>query len=165
MNAFPGKNPSTTQIAEICTGVLRESALLGARLLPRAPREKDWDALGEKMTFSGSMRGQMEAWVPRRIAARLAANLLGLDPTGFACGKHEKNQGEEESGRDALRELLALLCADLLAGLNGGCADVRLGTAHACDRPTRFEGPGAESDLWIDIEGEPILLRLWLLPT
>jgi len=168
---------SRAVLEEVSTRVLEESALLCARLLPRAPRPLSrWEALGARLNFSGAFRGQLEAWIPRPIAARLADNLLGGEPGGQSVdgepgartfpGRPVDEEAvwtaSDEIDLDAIRELLGILCISFMAALTGTDADLRLGTATRCVRLEPLEGGGHERELWLEVEGEPVLLRLRL---
>jgi len=155
-------------LEEVSTRVLRESALVCARLLPRAPRPLSrWEAMGARLNFSGSLRGQVEAWIPRPLAAHLAENLLG-------CGTEEgeRNPGlamtgaaepvSDETRLCAMRELLGILCSSFLSAMGGCETEVRLGRATRCASLEPLRGGGRARELWLEVEGEPMLLRLRL---
>lgn len=169
MTARSRTRPTRRLIADVSERVLRESALLCVRLLPRAPHlEAAWEAVGARLSFSGPWQGHMEAWITRGVARLLATNLLGGDePEGSAGFDAPDESGgvdalRESAGADALRELTGLLCDALLNAMAAGEPDVRLGTPSTCRRPCERRPETGTRDYWLEVEGEPMLLRLSL---
>ncbi|MEA3287217.1 MAG: chemotaxis protein CheX [Candidatus Marinimicrobia bacterium] len=63
-----------------------------------------------KMDFSGARTGQVMLTVPNEMCPEIAANVLGIDP--------EDDQVQELAG-DALKEMLNIICGQLLTELEG----------------------------------------------
>ncbi len=63
-----------------------------------------------KMTFSGEMAGALSLSVPADMCPVIAANVLGMEP--------EDAQANEKS-LDALKEVLNVVCGQILTGIAG----------------------------------------------
>ncbi len=70
----------------------------------------DEPRLEGEISYQGPAGGTLRCWCTRTFALRLAANLLGLEP------EDEKAQTAAE---DAVRELLNVLCGQLVTAFHG----------------------------------------------
>lgn len=69
------------------------------------------------MGFEGPFKGRMAMSASEELAPMLAANMLGVD---------EDDPDAEEKGADALKEILNMLCGNLLPAVAGTDAEFRM---------------------------------------
>jgi CheY-specific phosphatase CheX len=106
--------------------------------------------LGE-MRFDGHRSGRVAILIPRELAGEVATNLLGLDP------------GEPQSGEqlvDTVKELLNVVCGQLLTALEGDRAPFQLSIPRISEAGqevwrARALQPDARH---YRIEGQPVVL-------
>lgn len=114
----------------------------------------DWSAgtvsLQGEITYRGCVSGTLRCWCTRDFAARLAANLLGIEA--------EQREAQADA-TDAVREFLNVLCGQLITVWHGrqGIFDLAIPTVHECigapvpgDREPRYL-------CRLSVEGEPLL--------
>ena len=77
--------------------------------------------LSVQIGFEGSVSGLLKWVVPEAISADLAVNILGLDDT---------DEVEKEDARDAVQELLNVICGQMLTRLFGSEPIFRLSIPH-----------------------------------
>ena len=81
------------------------------------PAEKDElpeveDAcISSKMTFTGDMEGTVTVTVPLELCQEIAANVLGID--------EDDEEIEDTHAKDALGEMLNVICGQLLTAIAG----------------------------------------------
>ena len=68
------------------------------------------DYVQARMTFSGAQSGKIILAVPAEMCPEIAANVLGLDPD---------DEQVHDLAEDALKELINILCGQLLTGIAG----------------------------------------------
>ena len=66
--------------------------------------------LAASISFIGPMRGTLSLTAPAAMCAQLAANILGLD---------ESSAEALEGGQDALKEVLNIVCGQLITSIAG----------------------------------------------
>lgn len=67
-------------------------------------------AVEASMTFSGPFKGGLALAVPAKMCPELAANILGIDPD---------EEGAVEKAHDALKEVLNVICGNVLTEMAG----------------------------------------------
>jgi hypothetical protein len=143
-------SPEALQSAATC--VLEDVACVLVRPLDRRPPTLDtWSATGARLRFRGAVRGYMELWAPRDAIRALASAVLGDDGGRPATA---------EATLDALREMLHVLCGDVLAVLAGPERPFSLGVPRGCARPVPFTHREDGIETWLEAEGHPVLMRL-----
>lgn len=80
--------------------------------------------MGVKMSFRGNLRGSVSLAAPRGLCMELAGNILGL------TAEHQKAQ---EYADDAFRELLNVVCGQILTSLTGRVSTFDLGVPVSSD--------------------------------
>lgn len=68
------------------------------------------NATAASMTFTGPIKGSLTLAVPSEMCPEIAANILGIDP---------EEERAVEASHDALKELLNVICGNVLTELAG----------------------------------------------
>jgi hypothetical protein len=148
MTARPLHLELRERFAPLIAAAFSEMAFLTARPLDgEFEQPAGWDPLGARLRFAGALRGAVEIWVPERIAAALTENLFGA-------------AGGDSHGA-ALMETLSRICGALLGTLDEGEA-YHLGTPGRCRRRMPPLPGGEELEAWLEVEGDPVLVRIGL---
>ena len=105
---------------------------------------EEW--LEGEISYDGPLHGTVRCWCPRGLAARLAANLLGIEPEALPA------RGAAE---DALREFLNVLCGQLVTIWHGtlGVFTLTIPQVRVC--PQRPAWPAEACQL--TCEGAPLV--------
>lgn len=114
---------------------------------PEIPPESD--ILHCAMTFKGQRNGGVAIAMPAELCAELASNLLGADP-----GEVE----DPAQNEDALKELLNVVCGQLLTALEGDVADFRLSIPAIVEADD--ETVAAYDAFDFQVDGHPIKLSV-----
>ncbi len=107
--------------------------------------------MAAEVTYFGETSGTLRCWCTRDFAARLAANLLGI----------EADEGEAQIGaEDAVREFMNVLCGQLVTTWHGtaGVFNLSIPTVHECIEAPTVEAGSADQSCQVSIEGEPLLI-------
>jgi hypothetical protein len=104
-----------------------------------------------EVTYYGPLAGTVRCWCTRAFAARLSANLLGLEP----------EDGEAQfAAEDAVREFMNVLCGQLVTKWHGTGTIFNLSipkVKECLNAPDNVaSGPSA---CRLSIEGEPLLCQ------
>lgn len=103
---------NSPQLSEVCAQVLEQHAFMFAGPDPGpVPDHRAAPMLMLTIHFSGPVRGKLELVVPEEMGATLAANLLGIEPAEALA-----------QGEDALKELLNIMCGQVLTAFHGSGA-------------------------------------------
>ncbi|MCK4413080.1 MAG: hypothetical protein KAY32_06015 [Candidatus Eisenbacteria sp.] len=160
MKTFPLSSELREYFAHMSAKALSELAFVTARPLGGGfVQPPDWAPLGARLRFGGALRGALEIWVPERIAAALTDNIFGpaLDAT-------PEDNTRADSHCDALMETLSRICGALLGAVAEGERPYHLGTPGRCRRPMPAPPGGEEIEAWLEVEGDPVLVRMGLAP-
>ena len=134
------------------TRVLEDVACVFARPLGARPApDERWHAAGARLRFRGALRGYMELWAPPEAVGPLASALLGEDDAGLAAA---------DATLDALREMLHVLCGNVLSLLAGPERAFSLGTPRRRERMIPFTDAESGFEAWLEADGHPVLMRL-----
>lgn len=90
--------------------ILQQAAFAFGELSVPAELPFPENGLLGRIQFGGTSRGTVELAVPSELAGELAANALGLEPGDELVPEH---------AHDALRELLNIVCGNLLSAWAG----------------------------------------------
>lgn len=143
---------SAEALQSAATCVLEDVACVLVRPLERRPPALEtWSAAGARLRFRGAVRGYMELWAPQDAIGALARAVLGDD---------DGRPVTAEATLDALREMLHVLCGDVLAMLAGPERAFSLGVPRGCIRPVPFTDGENGIETWLEAEGHPVLMRL-----
>lgn len=109
---------SKEQIGRTFLGIVEKLTFMFGE---QAPKEEldvdDTRFLMTSMKFSGDVAGQLTLAVPMEITAEIAANILGLEPEDIES---------EEMRRDAVAEMLNVVCGHVIMELGGKGANFKL---------------------------------------
>ncbi len=107
------------------------------------------------MDFSGDLTGRLTLAVPQEVTVEIAANILGLEP--------EEVQ-PEDMRRDALAEMLNVVCGHVIMSLVGGNANFKLNSPETGPvSPDEFAAMQDDDDfLGFDLDDNPVFLGLKL---
>jgi hypothetical protein len=148
----PTQGPSTTAGRDLSALVLDVLGELAFMITDDQPR--DWPAGAEwlegEITYRGATCGTVQCWCTRAFAARLAANLLGI----------EADQGTAQvEAEDAVREFLNVLCGQLITVWHGTHTVFDLSIPRVCECPAAPVLIDAEARYVcrLSIENEPLL--------
>ena len=102
---------SADVLTEVFVDVLEKVAFMFAEL-PEDDQEFDapGDCVKVSMSFQGRACGNLSLTAPEPLCVSLAANVLGVD---------EDDDQAKEGGFDALKELLNVICGNLMTTLMG----------------------------------------------
>jgi len=143
---------SAEALQSAATSVLEDVACVLVRPLDRRPPTLEtWPAAGARLRFRGAVRGYMELWAPRDAVRALAKAVLGDD---------DGQPATADATLDAMREMLHVLCGDVLAMLAGPERAFSLGVPRGCARPVPFTKGENGIETWLEAEGHPVLMRL-----
>ena len=100
--------------------------------------------------YYGEACGTLKCWCTRDFAAKLAANLLGIEP----------EEGEARiGGEDAVREFMNVLCGQLVTIWHGTEAvfNLSIPTVEECCEEPNMSGVEPRHQCRFSIEGEPLV--------
>lgn len=145
--------PTNTQQRELSTivsDVLGDLAFMVAESgASELPVGSIW--LAGEVRYLGARRGTIRAWCTREFAAKLAANLLGVEP-----GSTEAQIRSE----DSVRELLNIICGQVVTTWHGTSSVFNLTIPvieELMTHPQR-ETRAGEQTCEFNVEGEPVIV-------
>ena len=106
-------------LTDVVVDTLEKLAFLFAAPLEGPVPEDTRELATVRVRFSGPLCGGMQLSLSRSVLAELAGNMLGADD-GSALSADEQN--------DALRELINVICGNLLPMIGGGTAEFNIQT-------------------------------------
>ncbi len=124
----------------------------GAEMAPLTRDKGDW--VKAWMEFRGPSVGSLTMFFPAELCSLIAASVLGID------SGHEKAAAR---GRDAVAELLNVVCGHILTGFAGEKPVFDLTVPQAADiEPTEVEALccGNCDALAFSVEGKPLFIAL-----
>ncbi len=141
------------KLTEVLTDVLEQFAFMFCE--PTAPNPVPAPSgamLRASMQFTGHSTGRLDVAAPQALAAEVAANALGIDE-------------EEESAAaadDALRELLNIICGQILTAWAGEQPVFTLSIPHIapCDDEAWQVMADDDRTVHFKVEDYPFLLRI-----
>ena len=107
------------------------------------------------MKFEGDVQGELSVAVPEEITAEITANILGLDAEDI---------DPEEMKKDALAEMLNVVCGHVIMALAGTDANFKLfaPTTHKVGHEEFNKIMLAEDFIGFTLDEEPVFLGLEL---
>jgi CheY-specific phosphatase CheX len=147
----PSHESSTAVRRDLTSIVLEVLGDLAFMLTDDQPA--DWSvgtiSLQGEITYRGCVSGTLRCWCTRGFAARLAANLLGIEA--------EQREAQADA-TDAVREFLNVLCGQLITVWHGrqGIFDLAIPRVHEC---SGAPVPGDREPRYLcrlSVEGEPL---------
>jgi CheY-specific phosphatase CheX len=107
------------------------------------------------ISFEGEITGKMFLQTPDALSSVIAANMLGME---------EDDPDAEEKGNDALKELLNIICGNVLPKIYGSTLVFKLSTpADIEDLDSELQADNIKETIkvYFDIEDNPVLF--WFL--
>lgn len=104
------------------------------------------------VSFKGIFDGKLEMLVSPGILPELAGNMLGIDDSETVT---------EEDQYDAIKELVNVICGNLLPELAGKQAIFKVGVPHICEE-NRSIGEKPLAKVRMMVEDERCEIRLWV---
>ncbi len=139
------------------TGVLEKMAFLFAEPVEHVEelRLADVPLRKARMRFSGVLHGVLDLAIPKTLCIEVAANMLGRDLD---------DPGATARGDDAFRELLNVVCGQILTSLVGERPMFSLTVPEAGEMgPGELERLQSDVDtVGFSVDGSPVLLRFRL---
>lgn len=140
-------------LEQVAARVLEDTAFVFA--LPRAEpiAEDAWTPLGVGLQFRGPVNGHCELWAQRELGLLISANMLGMD------------EGSPDAGAacvDALKEALNIFCGNFLTELAGEEPVFALAPPTKLESLTPMPAGHRSVETWLDADGHPVLMRLWI---
>jgi hypothetical protein len=120
-------------LGEVTAATLEKLAFLFASPLDELPAAAAADLYAARVEFTGPLQGAMELRMSRPAVDELAANMLGVDE-GSALSPEER--------RDAFKELLNVICGNVLPVIAGEAAEFNLKTPCLIAEAAAPETPG-----------------------
>ncbi|RKY58638.1 MAG: hypothetical protein DRP96_08185 [Candidatus Neomarinimicrobiota bacterium] len=121
---------------------------------PDGSEKADWsdDILHAVISFNGEFRGRLSITAPVSFCTEVTANVLGIDP--------EENAGEMAC--DALRELINIICGELVVALYGNkpIFNLSIPTLDRIDSDRCRTLSADPNHLQFSADGTPILVGL-----
>jgi hypothetical protein len=130
--------PIDAILSEVAVATLERLAFIFASPASAAAWPPPEELLAARLEFSGPFGGEMRIAMSHAAVEELAANMLGLSD-GEAPG--------EAARADALKELLNVICGNLLPAIAGEAAEFNL--ASPCLAPPAPPPPGEPAAVWI----------------
>jgi CheY-specific phosphatase CheX len=122
----------SARLAEVATDTLERLAFLFASPAVDASAAEAAAMETVRVDFNGGFTGGLELSLSASVLAELAANMLGADE-GQALSADEQ--------RDALKELVNIVCGNLLPAIAGRAEEFAIGTPY----PAAADGHGWET--------------------
>jgi CheY-specific phosphatase CheX len=148
MGTQPTPQTSKPDLSLIVSDVLGDLAFLIADdETPEISPGTIW--LQGEVGYTGPQQGKLQCWCTREFAIQLAANLLGTDPA---------DPEALTDAEDALRELLNVLCGNLVTSWHGDTAVFNLGipqVKECFETPTPADGD-QKNCCRLSVSGEPV---------
>jgi hypothetical protein len=120
-------------LAEVTAATLEKLAFLFASPLEVFPEGAAADLFAARVEFSGPLQGAMELRMSEPAVDELAANMLGVD---------EGSAPSPEERRDAFKELLNVICGNVLPVIAGEAAEFNLKAPCLIAQNAVAETPG-----------------------
>jgi CheY-specific phosphatase CheX len=139
---------------EVITGVLETQAFMFADECPAGDLETESASfLHASMTFEGPVRGRIGVMAPVEFCVALAASMLGVEPEEGAAA---------EGAADALKELLNVVCGQVLTTLHGADPVFRLSipAAEEADRTGWDAARSREGTIGFLVDESPAIAYL-----
>ena len=148
----------TTNVLEDTVGqVLEQQAFMFAE--PCSCEELEVEAgdfLRASIRFEGPVDGCVDLVIPAALGVELAANVLGIEP---------EDEEAEALAQDALKEMLNVICGQVLTGLygTGQVFQLSIPTARPIDGDPQEElGQSGECIAFLIDDEHPVVVRLRL---
>ena len=141
------------KLGEVLENVLEQFAFMFCEpTTPDEMPEPSGDLLHASMQFNGPSTGKLDMMTPRSLAIELAANAMGIDEDDEAAA----------GASDALRELLNIICGQMLTALAGDepVFDITIPDVTVCDHVAWKELVSDERTGFFMVEDYPFLLRV-----
>lgn len=123
----------------------------------QARSEATGECFGVQVSFSGYAKGYCELWATRELSKSIASNMLGVFD--------EDSDTINQTCLDALKETLNILCGNLLTEYAGTEPVFDLDPPAVLSRLVKIPVSDAGAEAWLEIEGQPALLRMCVDPT
>jgi CheY-specific phosphatase CheX len=106
------------------------------------------------VTFSGSRQAMISLTAPESLCLEMAANILGADPSEI----------DAEAGVDAIKELVNVVCGELIPALYGDkeVFDLTVPSAYRIDTGKWLELVAVPENMQLWVEDRPVLASLAL---
>lgn len=114
---------SSSSLAEAAARVLEDGAFLFTEPADEPPALQD-DVVTARIRFEGPGEGFLQVTMPTQGCTMLAANMLGVDP---------EDDDAAARGRDALGEILNILCGALLGEAFPDSAEIKMGLPYVAE--------------------------------
>ncbi len=109
---------SQDQLGRTFLGIVEQLTFMFGEPMPKEELDvEDTSFLMTSMKFTGDLTGQLTLAVPMEITAEIAANIMGLEP---------EDVDSEEMRRDAVAEMLNVVCGHVIMDLGGKDANFKL---------------------------------------
>lgn len=150
MPPIPPTDAGTRDLGNLVSDVLGDLAFM----VTDAARDDDLTCspwLAGEVKYRGPVNGSVHCWCSRSFGAQLAANLLGVEP-----GTPDAQLAAE----DALRELLNVLCGQLVTRWHGTDAvfNLSIPTTHETNQSPTDAGLDRHNRHAVLIDGEPVIV-------
>lgn len=124
---------------------------------PNSGEDTDWtdEYLHAVISFNGASRGRLSMAAPISLCTELAANVLGINP----------EENADEMASDALRELINIVCGELVVALFGNemIFDLTVPTLDHIDSKRCRTLSADPNQLRFLVDGAPILVGLSIM--
>jgi CheY-specific phosphatase CheX len=142
---------NSNHLSAAFAGVLQRQAFLFAEpasMQSLGDPEAGW--VHAHITFSGPICGRFDLDLAGELRREIAASVLGLE---------SDDEAAERSGDDALKELLNVICGNLLTTMAGDAAVFDLGLPEV-SAATETRPAISPQAMAFDVEGHPMALHL-----
>jgi CheY-specific phosphatase CheX len=146
-----------TILTDTVTDVLDRFSFMFADPPEEAYEEWEGEYYHAAITFKGPYHGAVNITAPEPLCREIAANVLGeLDPDELA----------PETAGDALKELLNIVCGELVAELFGKAVviDLTVPTLVHIDHGKWIELSAGDDNIKLMVDEHPILVGLLIAP-
>lgn len=112
------QSSTQTKLSGTFLEVVEQLTFMFGEEVPKSELEVDgMDFMLASMDFSGDMNGTLSVAVPDEVTMEIAANVLGLEPEDVQA---------EDMRRDALAEMLNVVCGHVIMAMVGTDANFKL---------------------------------------
>ncbi|MBN1980159.1 MAG: chemotaxis protein CheX [Chitinivibrionales bacterium] len=146
-----------TVVNEISCRILSETTytFLDPLQQEQRPDLQLWEATGVGVDYHGVRSGHISLWADNNLKKIATSNMLGIEE-GWTI--------EERKQNDALKEILNILCGNLITTIYGSTAVFELGLPVVLDRQQLIADCAKPLVLWFCAETFPILIAATMQP-
>ena len=119
------------------------------------PDCSQWDCIGIELKFKGYTQGKISVWTTKECAHYIALNMLGSDD--------DTSVFNEEKALDALKEVVNIMCGNILTIIYGEDHIFELGLPSTVSHDQLNHDASLQYVYWFIVENNPMLICIELI--